>query len=287
MRRTALRAKRTLAIVTLALASCRGPIRALSPTPEIIPIRLATTNSTTPLLQSLAFSYQPENKLVGIVNQADDTSSIEQLLFASEPPALDKPQYVLTTHYPLESAAWAAPLGQDGIAIITHPDIQIDYLTARDLRNIFSGISQEWLALSTTQQQIVVVGRESTSATRQAFEELVLGQRVITPAARLATSSQSMLDIVATTPGAIGFVSTALVNKSVHVLGIAADNTTSPILPTLENIYDEVYPLRMPLLIVGPRPPTPGDGYYEFIAWAQTDGQAIIAENYALLPKIR
>ena len=285
MRRTAQRAKSTLAIMALALASCRGPIRALTPTPDVIPIRLVTTSSMTPLLQSLALNYQPENKLIGIVNQTENAYTIQNLTSTQNTPQPDQPQYVLTTYYPLHSNAWAAPLGQDGIAIITHPDVTLDHLSARDLRNIFSGMIQDWADIRTANaQEIIVVGREQTSATRHAFEEIVLGQRAITPGARLATSSQAMLDIVATTPGAIGFISAALITPNVQVISIATTDDSAAVLPTRENIYNEIYPLRMPLLIVGPRPPTPGDGYYEFITWAQTDGQTVIAEKYAPLP---
>lgn len=285
MRLNAQSAKRTLAIMTLALASCRGPIRALTPTPEIIPIRLTTTSSTAPLLQSLALNYQPENTLVSIVNQTDTVYTAQYLSSSPNTPEPNHPQYVLTAYYPSQSQAWAAPLGQDGLAIIAHPSLRLDYLTALDLRNIFSGLTYQWSEITqSSSQQIVVVGREETSASRQVFEEIVLGQRSITPAARLATSSQAMLDIVASTPGAIGFISAALVTQNVQVIKIATDHNSPALMPSLENIYNETYPLRMPLLIVGPRPPTPGDGYYEFIAWAQSDGQKIIADHYAPLP---
>lgn len=285
MRLNAQSAKRTLAIMTLALASCRGPIRALTPTPEVVPIRFTTTSSTTPLLQSLALNYQPENKLVSVVNQPDTIYTAQYLSTTANTPEPNYPQYVLTTYYPPRSQSWAAPIGQDALAIIAHPALQLDYLTALDLRNIFSGLSYQWSEINqSSAQPIVVVGREETSASRQVFEEIVLGQRPITPAARLAPTSQAMLDIVASTPGAIGFISAALVTQNVQIIKIATDHNEPALLPTLENIYNEVYPLRMPLLIVGPRPPTPGDGYYEFIAWAQSDGQKIVADYYAPLP---
>jgi ABC-type phosphate transport system substrate-binding protein len=283
MKRTAQRAKRTLAIMTLALAGCRGPIRALSPTPEVVPIRFVTTYSTAPLLHSLAANYKPNETLVAIIDYSHDGLTIQQLLNDSSNDT--SPRYALTTYLEPQSNLWAAPIGQDAIAIISHPEVSIERLTAHQLRQIFTGHIQKWSEIGAGIHNIVVVSQTETSPTRQVFEEIVLGNRPTTYAARLAPSPQAMLDVVASTPGAIGYLSAALVNERVRVIPISDNEQVPAFLPSLENIQNETYPLRMPLLVVGARPPTVGDGYYEFILWMQTEGQSIIAENYAPLAK--
>ena len=129
------------------------------------------------------------------------------------------------------------------------------------------GIATNWSAFGDSDIAIVVVARESTSTTRQAFQDQVMGQRPISPAARLATTRSSMLNIVSETPGAIGFISMAALTDDVQVVPIATQDGDTPILPTIETVASGLYPLHIPLLIIGTQAPTPNDGYYEFIAW--------------------
>lgn len=280
MRRAALKTKRTIAVFTLALASCRGPMQSPTHTPQVIPLRIVTTSSTTPLLQELTAAYSRDHTLVSFVTQQDNTSTLQQII---ENTPSSSPRYAVTNYLPRNSTIWAAPIGHDAIAIITHPNVDVDSLTADDLRQIFMGIATNWSTFGSTNIAIVVVARESTSTTRQAFEDQVMGQRPITPAARLATTYASMLNIVADTPGAIGFISMASLTEVVQVVPIAALDGDSPVLPTDDTIASEEYPLRTPLLIIGTQAPTPDDGYYEFIAWLQNGGQSIIAEHYVPL----
>jgi ABC-type phosphate transport system substrate-binding protein len=269
--------KRTLAVLTLALAGCRAPIQAVTPTPEIVSLNFVTTNSTTPILRTLAANYQRDNALVAVVEQSEHGLTIS-------PTEQEDVTYALTTYLYPDHRLWSAPIGQDGIAIISHPELRLEKLTARDLRAIFSGAVTRWSQVSSQAGNILVVSRGEDSATRLAFQDLVMGSRSITFNARLAPSSQAMLDIVASTPGAIGFVSFSMINEGVRLVPVAARADMPGLVPSLSSIFDEVYPLRMPLLFVGPNPPTPGDGYYEFILWAQSEGQAVIAERYAPLP---
>lgn len=273
--------KRTLAVLTLALAGCRAPIQAVTPTPDIVPLNFVTTNSTTSILRTLAANYQRDNALIAVVEQSEQGLTVPQVMSSTDS---DDVTYALTTYLYPDQRLWSAPIGQDGIAIITHPELRLEKLTASDLRAIFSGVVTRWAQISNQSGEIIVVSREDTSATRLAFQELVMGTRQITFGARLAPSGQAMLDIIATTPGSIGFVSFALVSEGVRMVPIAATVDLPGQIPSLSTIFDEIYPLRMPLLIVGHQPPTPGDGYYEFILWAQTEGQSLIAQRYAPLP---
>jgi phosphate transport system substrate-binding protein len=175
-------------------------------------------------------------------------------------------------------------LGQDGVAVVVHPQLSVAGLTAANLRDIFSGTATDWSELGWESQEIVVVSREAGADIRQAFELQVMGQRRITLSARLATSDQAMLAIVANTPGAVGYMSMAATDSRVKTVPVAATVNDPLVMPTPQTIADGRYPLRMPLIIVGEEAPVPGDGYYEFIIWAQGEGQEVIARSYAPLP---
>lgn len=183
---------------------------------------------------------------------------------------------------------WAAPLGQDGIAIIAHPNLTaIRSLSAGDLRAIFTGTARNWSEFNGPNLHIVVVSREANSPLRRAFENQVLGQRPMTLRARLATTANAMHDIVAQTPGAIGFISMAQTDQDVRIIPLIPQAGLAPVLPTPRSVFDATYPLRLPILVVGNQVPQSEDGYYEFILWAQQpEGQAIIAQHYAPLREL-
>lgn len=280
---TGRKTKRTLVVVTLALASCRAPMQAPTSTPDVVPLYFVTSSSTDSLLRNLAAAYNRENTLVAIVDQAANGIP---LVTALEPvTASEPPRYALTTYLPDTDQLWAAPLGQDGIAVIVHPRLALPQLTADDLRQIFTGAVENWAEVGGVDLPITVVSREAESDSRRVFEQLVLGERQITYNALLALTELAMLDTVGRTPGAIGFISMALVSGQVRVMPLVAERNDTPILPTPLTVADGTYPLRTPLLIIGAKPPEPGDGYYEFIVWAQQrQAQQIIGERYAPLP---
>lgn len=269
--------KWTLAVVTLALASCRGPLQSPTPTPEVVPLYFVTSNSTQSLLYDLSLAYQQSNELIAIVDQTSTGLALRDIA--------EQPGYALTTYLPSSGDLWAAPLGRDGIAVITHPGIILDSLTAADLRAIFMGTVDNWSIFGTSDLTIIPVSREESAPTRLAFDEQVLGLRPVTLRARLATTAHSMIEIIAHTPGAIGYVSMTLLNDRVRVVPLRSTPAEPAVVPSPQAIASNTYPLQMPLLIVGQQAPVPGDGYYEFILWAQQgSGQNIIARRYAPLP---
>lgn len=277
--------RRTLAVMTLALASCRGPTHAPTPTPEVVPLYFVTSSNTQPLLRELAAAYSRDHALVAIVDQGSTGVTVEQVLNGQVDSAFQPPPYILTTQLPPDSNFWAAPLGSDAIALIVHPGVRVESLTASHLRAIFTGTADNWSDFGNSNDTIGVVSREAGSPTRQAFEALVMGARSITLRALLATTEAAVVEIVSQTPGAIGYVSLALVTDQVKIVPLRTDENSPPILPSPQSVAENSYPLQMPLLIIGSQPPIPGDGYYEFILWAQQEeGQAIIARHYAPLP---
>lgn len=276
--------KQTLVVMTIALASCRGPMQAPTPTPEVVPLYFVSTSSTHSLLWDLTTGYSRDNELIAIIDQNSTGITLQQ--------ALEHPNntttYAITHQLTDMDNLWAAPLGQDGIAIITHPNLTaIHSLSAEDLRAIFTGTAQNWSDFDGPNLRIVVVSRESNSPLRLAFENQVLGQRPMTLRARLATTANAMHDIVAQTPGAIGFISMAQTDQEVRIIPLIPQMGLAPVLPTPRSVFDASYPLRLPILVIGSHAPQPEDGYYEFILWAQqAEGQAIIAQHYAPLREL-
>ena len=69
------------------------------------------------------------------------------------------------------------PVAQDGIAVIVNPANEIQYITLDQIKNIYLGKITKWTEITGanvpgTNNQIVVIGRDSASGTRSYFDEV-------------------------------------------------------------------------------------------------------------------
>lgn len=265
------RAKHTLVVVAFTLASCSSQIvPAATPTTNSALLRLYTTTAALPLANELASNYNQRFPSIAFdVTAGNYEASVEEV-------ADDDTAYLLTNHLPTESPLLGYPVGQDGIAVIVHPDNDALSLTTEEIRNIYQGRVTNWLELGGEDRSITLVSREGGSGTRAEFDRLVMGDRRTSRAATIAPSSAAMVMSVSREPGAIGYVSMSYLNPTVRAV------TIDGVAPTLENVADNSYPLRSTLFIVGLREPQ-GD-FRAFIGWVQgPEGQAVVARHYAAL----
>src|SRR5260370_6761034 len=137
-------AKRTIVILSLALAGCQGPINPVPPTTEVVSLRFLTDSATSPLLHEFTSSYRPAHVLVASDIQVGETYALLDLLKAGQAP------YLLTDYLPagfgapLDSSLWTTPVGQDGIAIVFNPTNPIANLRGSQLRALFQGRFGNW-----------------------------------------------------------------------------------------------------------------------------------------------
>ena len=130
----------------------------------------------------------------------------------------------------------------DGIAIIANKDVKVTDVTAEQLAKIYKGEIKNWKELGGQDAPIVVVGRESGSGTRGAFEELLKVEDECAYAQEI-DSTGGVLSTVANTSGAIGYISLDVIDDSVNVVaidGVAASE---------ENIVVGTYKLARPFVM--------------------------------------
>ena len=102
----------------------------------------------------------------------------------------------------------------DGIAVALDTNNTITDLTKAQLVAIYTGEVKNWKDLGGQNLPIVVVGREAGSGTRSAFEEILKIEEQCAYANEL-DSTGAVMAKVASTPGAIGYVSLDAVDDSV------------------------------------------------------------------------
>lgn len=131
----------------------------------------------------------------------------------------------------------------DGIAVVVDSLNTVAGLSKEQLISVYTGKVSNWSDLGGQDSPIVVIGREAGSGTRGAFEEL-LGVEDKCAYVNELDSTGAVMAKVASTPGAIGYVSLDVVDDSVTAL--ALDDVS----PTVENIKAGNYFLSRPFVMV-------------------------------------
>ena len=134
-------------------------------------------------------------------------------------------------------------LAIDGIAIIVHPGNAVADLTVEQISAIFKGEITNWSEVSGNAGDIVLIGREENSGTRDGFESITDTEGVCKYRQEL-TSNGAVLTAVAENPNAIGYVSLSSAKdtvKAISVNGVAPNEAT---------IKDGTYAVQRPFVLV-------------------------------------
>ena len=160
----------------------------------------------------------------------------------------------------------------DGIAVILGKTNAVTDLTKDQLIGIYTGEIKNWSELGGDDMPIVVIGREAGSGTRGAFEE-ILGVEEQCEYANELDNTGAVIAKVASTPGAIGYVSLDVVDDTVITASLEGVPATA------ENIQDGTYFLSRPFVMA-----TKGEisdqselvqAFFEYIG--SEEGKAIIS----------
>lgn len=130
----------------------------------------------------------------------------------------------------------------DGIAVVVDPANTVEDLTKDQLSDIYSGAVTNWKDVGGNDAPIVVVGRESGSGTRGAFEELLKLEDACKYSNEL-DSTGAVMAKVASTPGAVGYVSLDVIDDTVKALKLEGAE------PTEEAIKAGDYILSRPFVM--------------------------------------
>ena len=139
----------------------------------------------------------------------------------------------------------------DGIALCVDSANPVTEVTRRQLADIYTGKIRNWASIGGDDLPIVLIGREAGSGTREAFEGL-LGLSGQCTYANELDSTGAVMARIASTPGAIGYVSFDVLKASTEN---AVQDVVHPLLldgtaPDAENVRTGKYPLCRPLLMV-------------------------------------
>lgn len=263
-----------LAIATaaiVALVACSPKTQTATPVASTATVTpLFATPNTADLVQDLLAQYA---QLSIDASFAFDSVPYSQLAAnVTHEDAL----YFVSHHRPNDPNLWSAPLALDGIVAITNPRNPVETLTTAQFRQIYQGFLMNWSEAGGTDAPITLYSRETGSAIRAEFDRLVMGQRVTSPNAQIVPSTQAAIERVTHDTNGIAYAPLSQLDGTLKVLAIDG------VVPDVQTITSQIYPLRSTIFIVGPSEPL--EPLASFISWIQSeDGQAIVSERFISL----
>jgi len=204
-------------------------------------IKISGSTTVLPLVQKAAEKFMEENpnadiqisgggSSVGIKEVGEGTADIGMASREMKAEELSK--------YPSLKELLIA---KDGIALIAHPSNRISSLTEEEIKAIYNGSIANWKELGGEDLEIVVVGRDSASGTREFFYERIMKKTEFASTMLEKNSNGAVKQTILQTPGAIGYVGLGYIDGSVKTLEI--DENGEKIPPAVQNILNDRYPI--------------------------------------------
>ena len=131
----------------------------------------------------------------------------------------------------------------DGIAIIVNPQNPVKDLSLEQIARIYTGEITNWKDVGGEDAEIVRIGREAGSGTRDGFESITKTKDACQYRQEL-TSTGDVITTVSQNPNAIGYASLAAIKDSVKAL------TVNGVAPTEATVKDGTYLVQRPFVLV-------------------------------------
>ena len=142
-----------------------------------------------------------------------------------------------------ETGVKAITVAKDGIAIIVNPNNPVADLSVEQIAQLATGEITNWADVGGTDGQVVFMGREAGSGTRDGFESIT-GTKDACKYQNELTSTREEIAAVASNPNAIGYASLSAVDETVKAI------TVGGVEPTEETVLDGSYAIQRPFVLV-------------------------------------
>lgn len=171
----------------------------------------------------------------------------------------------------------ATVLAYDGIAIIVNPENPVEDLTLEEIAQIYKGEITSWSEVGGNDGEIVLIGREAGSGTRDGFESITGTEDVCLYRQEL-TSTGDVITTVSQNPDAIGYASAASVKDSVKALKVGGVEVTEG------NIKDGSYVVQRPFVLVTKSGTALSDAAQKFFDYVTSEAANEIITQAGVVP---
>jgi phosphate transport system substrate-binding protein len=180
-------------------------------------------------------------------------------------------------------------VGYDALAIYVHKDNPLEQITTEQIAQIYAedGTITKWSQLGVklpgvSDDTIVRVSRQSSSGTYEFLREHVLKNKDFKNGSRDMNGSKEVVDLVGSTPTAIGYSGMGYATPTVKMLKVAIKEGETAYPPNVENTLKKTYPIARSLQVytLG----EPQDAVKTYIHWIMGDAGQKIVESTGYVP---
>ena len=165
----------------------------------------------------------------------------------------------------------------DGIAIIVNNASKVEDLTVDQLKQMFTGEITNWSEVGGDDGEIVLIGREAGSGTRDGFESIVDVKDSCKYAQEL-TATGAVISAVEATPLAIGYASLSAVGDTVKMVTVGGVECSE------ETVKDGSYEVQRPFVFVTNKSVTLSEQAQAFFDFATSADAADLIRTAGAVP---
>ena len=222
----------------------------------------ALTEGFAEVQPGVTVSYDPTGSGAGITGATDKTLDIG---LSSRALKAD------------ETGVTGTTIALDGIAIIVHKDSKVEDLTVDQLKQMFTGEITNWSEVGGDDGEIVLIGREAGSGTRDGFESIVDVKDSCKYAQEL-TATGAVISAVEANPLAIGYASLSAVGETVKMV------TVGGVACSEETVKDGSYEVQRPFVFVTNKSVTLSEQAQAFFDFATSADAADLIRTAGAVP---
>lgn len=196
-----------LALVALA-AACSPAAPAAAPTPQAVEettLTVSGSGSVSALLSAVELTFEKETPgyNLNVLSGTGTGGGVKGVLDGSlDIAAMARAAKDDETAQGVEYLKF----GDTGVAILVHPDVDVDNLTQAQVKAIFTGEITNWSEVGGQDLEMIVYVRDEEESTTILLRELIFGDTPFPETvAGVLTNVDDMVAAVEGTPGAIGF----------------------------------------------------------------------------------
>ena len=223
----------------------------------------ALTEGFTEVEPGVTVSYDPTGSGAGITGATDKTLDIG---LSSRALKDDEKADVEGTTIAL-----------DGIAIIVNNASKVEDLTVDQLKQMFTGKITNWSEVGGDDGEIVLIGREAGSGTRDGFESIVDVKDSCKYAQEL-TATGAVISAVEANPLAIGYASLSAVGDTVKMVTVGGVECSE------ETVKDGSYEVQRPFVFVTNKSVTLSEQAQAFFDFATSADAADLIRTAGAVP---
>jgi phosphate transport system substrate-binding protein len=176
----------------------------------------------------------------GVAALINGTTDICQ---ASRPMKVEEKESVQQKH---NAEAVETPVALDALAVYVNTNNTTEHLTMDQVKQIYQGQITNWKEVGGPDATILLYGRENNSGTYVYFKEHVLANEDFAAQYQPLPGTAAVINAVTKDPNGIGYGGIGYATD-VKTISIAANSTSAPVAPSMENVLNNSYPISRQL----------------------------------------